>query len=217
MKGFNLLGLLFLTTLFTISCSSDSYRYPSVRLELVRVSVVEPGVIDSVYLDSGEAYEVVENKQTGLDLKQGLLRAISYISISSSKQAVLHSLRPIPIYEAVEAASYPEDSVNDPVRYQRIWKGGGYLNFELLIKATSLSEHEFAFTEEIEVDHLNKATIKLKLYHLQNNDLPRYTHNYLLSLPIEKYYTQLNRDEFTIKVVILTDEGEEQINIECKR
>ena len=217
MRGLSLLSCFVIITLVTLSCSnSKSYRYPAVSLELVSAVVAADGIVDSVYTDKGDTYKVVEYRPAPLQLKDTTIRAIVYLDFTTEGEAILFTISPVPVYKPIAKDLHPTDSLNDPVGYKRVWVSGGFLNMELQVKADKLVLHEFVFTEQIELDN-SHATVSLKLYHNKKSDIPIYTQNYILSIPLHSYYKVLDIDRFNLSFLIKTEEGEKKLSFEVNK
>ena len=217
MRGLSLLSCFVIITLFTLSCNnSRSYRYPAVSLELVSAVVTAEGIVDSIYTDKGDSYKVVEYRPAPLQLKDTTIRAIIYLDFTAEGDAILFTISPVPVYKPIDKDLHPVDSPNDPVGYKRVWVSGGFLNMELQVKADKLAIHEFVFTEQVELE-TSPATVSLKLYHTKKTDIPIFTQNYILSIPLHTYYKVLETDRFNLNFIVQTDEGEKKLSFELNK
>jgi hypothetical protein len=186
-RPFSSLLPLLLLLLFA-ACKEDQYHYPSVKLEYLTATTGSDGALQSVVTDAGQTFAVLEDESNTRTTPDTLLRIVSNYEQQTDNgvklYAIAAAIAPLPR----PAESFKEGVKRSPATVTSIWMGLNYLNILLDIKAQS-KRHLFGFVED--ENTLDEAaglrTVRLSLYHDDNDDVPAYSQRVYASVPLLPY------------------------------
>ena len=192
--------------LLLAGCSnSKSEPFPNVQLELGLVTLDDKKDIDSLYLDDGRTYHIVEVKQNLIFTEDVIKpRVITYLESLDKGKGIIHSINQVPVIDPIL-----EDMINpafprDPLSVSRVWISGGFLNIEYGMKAVDPYSHKILITEAPLADERLSGVI-IKIWHDRNGDIEGSTKRCLVSIPLTRYLT--DKQDFQIRFSIQTYEG----------
>lgn len=204
------LGVLLL--MMVASCGDDDYHYPSVKLEFLTALSGENGVLQSVLTDEGERLDVAVDG-TGLSFKADTATRIvtnyEWMTTSSGSKGVRLYAGIVPVSPTPRPADEFKDGIcTDAAEVTSIWMGLDYLNILLAIKAQNQS-HAFHFIEDqvLTDAETGNREVYLTLYHDAGDDLQAYTQRVYLSVPLQKYLSDLKGEKLTVHFSLHTNDG----------
>mgnify|MGYP001184920257 CR=1 FL=1 len=209
------LGLALFILFTAIGCSNNKIvPFPSVRMELGVVSLDGEDDLDSLFLDDGTAYRIVDIKRDyDIDTSFSRPRVLTYMQAQDG-EAILHDLVGIPLVfpepESIESALRPRD----PLKPVRVWLGGNFLNLEYGIKAVDLSVHQVTFREYIQQND-ESTKVCIAVYHDRADDIEGSTKKHLVSIPLSIYQERINK-AFLLEITLPTYDGIKKYTFEIK-
>ena len=205
------LGVLLL--MMVASCADDDYHYPSVKLEFLTALSGADGALQSVLTDEGERLDVAVDG-TGLSFEANAATRIvtnyERVTTSSGGEGVKLYAGIFPVSPTPRPAAEFKDGIcTDAAEVTSIWMGLDYLNILLVIKAQNQS-HAFHFIEDqvLTDAETGNCEVYLTLYHDAGDDLQAYTKRVYLSVPLQKYLSELEEGErLTVHFSLHTYDG----------
>lgn len=199
----------FVAVLLTaISCSDDEKTMAPYVEELACLVTDANGQAVSFISDNGATYGL-SNTVSGLR-PDSTYRVLALFT----KDTVQHTvwLTDYARVLAPEPAAYKaQAAVYDPVGITSVWKGGGYVNLHLALKATYSGTHYFGFNLlNTTTSPSGVRTAHVKLIHSQNNDPLYYTREGYLSMPLSKLSQNFSAGTDSVSLAVETFDGEKK-------
>lgn len=191
-----------------LSCSDDTYIYPSVTTDLVCVRTDGSARAAAIITDNGCTLNITN--PIAVPTPDTIYRCLAIYSTEQTS-ATLYSLSsvfsPTPILHE-KLARY----TTDPVRFISAWFSGGYLNLNIGIPTTLNNIHAFAFSQDsITEDKKGIRTLHISLVHEAPPDDPSsFTEETYMSIPMHIYLNFLTEND-SVKFRINTTEGWKEI------
>lgn len=182
------------------ACSDDDgNRIPSYVTDLLTVATDAEGMVASVQLDNGAAYDIASQgilsdfpdtlircKGT-YTLEAGKMMVYDLSAIYSSQAAPAESFVFVKDGETYQGADYLP---HDPVKLVSMWKSGGYVNLHVGVLTTGKASHQYAFCQD--------SPGHYSLLHLRpDGDAESYTSQVYLSMPIPEGMDNLTFSVYT--------------------
>lgn len=189
-------SILFVLPFVLLACSNDEYVYPSVRLEFITAESGDDGRLQTFVTDKGERLQVIDDRSDSKLMANSFTRAISNYEVMTTANGVqqirIYAISSTISPDPVLASAFPTGIKSHPADVLSIWMGKDYLNITLTIKAQS-AKHLFHFIEQsVGIDEeTGRPTVSLLLYHDNNSDVEAYSKRVYLSVPLQKYATDL--------------------------
>lgn len=163
-------------------CTNDEEEFPPLTTDFVVAQTNAAGILSSIRLDDGTAYDVTaQGVNTGV--ADTLLRCVATYTLKEGGMQlydVIHimSNNPVPVETFLEDNGLEEsDLPRDPVNVISMWKSGGYINMRLGVLTTGNGRHAYAFCK----DDVGKYSL---LHQRPANDAESYTQEVRLSMPV---------------------------------
>ena len=194
------LGLVVL--LYVVGACTDDWRMPAYRQDLCELRTNDSGVADSMILDDGSRWELL-NPLSGL-AADSCYRV--YANFLFQEQKV--EMKGLKAVVAPFPAEIDEALMQtDPLEVKAIWKSQRYLNLLVTVR-TGGGTHLFAFADG-GVESLPGGLVKqrLILFHDQAEDPLFYGRDGYLSCPVFVFEPELVRGRDSLEIVYNTFDG----------
>lgn len=191
-----------------VSCSEDEKTVAAYVEDLACIATNANGRAVSFISDGGATYGL-SNSVTGLR-PDSTYRILALFTCDTVQHTVwLTSYARI---LAPEPVTYqPKAVVYDAVGVTSVWKGGGYVNLRLALKATYSGTHYFGFNLlDTTTSASGVRTAHVKLIHSQNNDPLYYTREVYLSMPLSKLSQHFTAGTDSVSLAVETFNGEKE-------
>ena len=190
-----------------MACGEEDYRYPDVKLEFLTATSNAQGTLTTIVTDDGQKHEVIKDG-AGLGLKKDTVVRIACNYEQTAEGVIL--------YKAVRAVSplpqapdkFTEGISKDPADVLSIWMGWDYLNLMLEVKAQTGKQLFHFVEEEVETNRDNGTkSVRISLFHDEQEDVRAYTQRVYASIPLRHYCTE-GIDLLHLTFSLLTYSGE---------
>jgi len=183
--------------LMLAACEQDTYdkgtgEYSLLRGDFGVAHTNSNKAIEYVVTDSGDKLglsSLVQTKWT--TTPDSLYRVIFYYNVTDNSSSVNpYSLSLVPTLPLSRNVGN-EEIKTDPVTFESLWLGGGYVNFGLYLKTGSTDEEDAKkqsvgmVVEKVDTLADGKTRAKLRFYHDQGDYPEYYSSRLYLSLPID--------------------------------
>lgn len=181
----HIMPLLLLVSALAVSCSDDSYHYPSVKKEFYTLHTGHTGSPETIETDDGHTHAVVENKSGFTSSPDTALRVVGYYEQVSGGVRIYSSSTTVS-YKPVSASAYADSASTAPVSLQSMWSGLKYLNIVLEVKNAG-GRHRLLLLEDSVHRSADGGNVYLSVYHNAYGDPEAYTSRACMSLSMEDY------------------------------
>ncbi len=191
-----------------VSCSDEEKAVAPYVEDLACIVTNANGHAVSFISDDGKTY-ALSNSVTGLR-PDSTYRVLALFTRDTLNHTVwltdyARILAPEPV------AYKPQATVYDAVGVTSVWKGGGYVNLRLALKATYSGTHYFGFNLlDTTTSASGVRTAHVKVIHSQNNDPLYYTREAYLSMPLAKLSQNFTAGTDSICLAVKTFNGEKE-------
>ena len=177
--------LLLLVSTLVVSCSDDSYHYPSVRKEFYTLHTGRTGSPETIETDDGQTLAVAEDKSGFTSAPDTALRVVGcYEPVDGGVR--IYSPSPTVSYIPVSASVYADSASTAPVSLQSMWGGLKYLNIVLEVKNAG-GRHRLLLLEDSVRRSADGGNVYLSIYHNAYGDSEAYVSRACMSLSVEDY------------------------------
>lgn len=210
-------------TLAMVACEQDIYdkgtgEYSLLKGDFGVAHTNGDKAIEYVVTDSGEKLSLSQLVQTKwTTTPDSTYRVIFYYNVPDNASAVEpYSISQVPTLR-LGRLEKEENMKTDPVTFESLWRGGGYVNFGLYLKTGSTDEDDAKkqsvgmVVEKIDTLADGKTKAKLRFYHDQGDYPEYYSSRLYLSLPIDSIATD------SVDITINTYGGEVRKILKVKK
>lgn len=180
---------IFLLVSILVSCSKDSYHYPSVKEEFFCGSAKADGMLEYIITDDGTKRVVTEWGNQLEKLKPDtLFRLMGYYEELSADKVKVHSFVNAISSKPVPAVHYADSVPTAPIILHSAWLGNQYINMVLAVKSGG-KKHRVVFLEEAvtNIDAEGIVHVVFSIHHNDAGDARVYEARGYASLPLLPY------------------------------
>lgn len=206
--------LLAIMALAMVACEQDTYdkgtgEYSLLKGDFAVAHTNSNKAIEYVVTDSGDKLNLSSLIQTKwTTTPDSLYRVIFYYNVADNSSTVEpYSISQVPTLR-LGVLEKEEDMRTDPVTFESIWLGGGYVNLGLYLKTGTTNEEDAQkqsvgmIVEKVDTLADGKTKAKLHFYHDQGDYPEYYSSRLYLSIPIDSIPTD------SVDITINTYSGE---------
>lgn len=195
--------ILFLMLALTLAaCEHDSYdkgtgEYSLLKADFGVAHTNNDKAVEYVITDNGEKLILSPLLQTKwTTTPDSLYRVVFYYNVPDEQSSTVqpYSLSQVPTLQLIKGID-KENIKIDPITFESIWQGGGYINFGLYLKTGTTNDDDAQkqsvgiVMEKIDTLADGKTKAHLRFFHDQGDYPEYYSSRLYLSLPLDSIAT----------------------------